>query len=399
MGPATLMASELAAKHPDNPFFKTTHALALFKRGDAAGALAVLDRLSPGERGEPVRELLRAQCLAALGRLESAQDLLDGAALADLLPEELRMASDARLELAERRRELGNRTRLLAQDGGAEPALFAWLDAVDEATRTAATTDMRLAESLQVAGDYEGLLSLLSVGRWQSADYLRHTLRAYVFRRADRLRESNEAWRQALALAGRDKQRLLNLSSLVTRWSWKAEQMDTLNRRFESEAGDRALLTQLRNHYRDTRSTSDLLRVLGLHLSAVPSASDEAVEHAYYSLLLNTNVARAEVAARGAFEAAPTDVRRRMVQAFSLLKQQRAAEALPLLAVSPETSTNLPELKPLPLLRAAVLASLGDVAAARASLDAFDLQSALPEEAALAERLARELAASVSASG
>jgi hypothetical protein len=235
----------------------------------------------------------------------------------------------------------------------------------------------------------------LGGSRWQERDYLRSALMAQAFRRTDQPRESREAWRQALALAGRDGARLRNLDSLATRWSWSGEKIEVLNRRFEGAPGDRAMLAELLAHYREIRSTPDLLRVLGLHVAAAPGASDEAVAHAYYSLLLGTHVARAEVAARTAFEASPTDARRRMVQAFSLLKQQRAAEALPLLAVLSDADARAPELRPVPLLRAAVLARLGESAAARASLAVFDLETALPEEAAMAERLARELAATV----
>ncbi|MBC8009258.1 MAG: CDC27 family protein [Burkholderiales bacterium] len=397
--PAGLMAADLVEKYPKNPYYATTHALALFKRGDAAGALAVLDRLTAAERSEPVRELLRAFCLASLGRVDPAEDLLDGVVLADLLPEERALADDTRLLVAERRREVGNQTRLLALDGGTAEAGAGWLDVVDAKTRGAASTDMRLAESLQVAGDWEGLTSLLGASRWKDGDYLRSALLAQAFRRTDHLRESREAWSQAVALAARDGSRLRNLGALAARWSWTAEQIDTLNRRYESDPGDRETLAELLAHYRALRSTPDLLRVLGLYLAAAPGASDEAVAHAYYSLLLDIHVSRAEVAARTAFEATPSDARRRMVQAFALLKQQRASEALPLLAPPSEAEAQSPELKPIPLLRAAVLARLGESAAARESLANFDLASALPEEVALAELLARQLAAAVAVSG
>jgi Flp pilus assembly protein TadD len=153
---AGLMAAELAAKYPENPYYATTLALALHRQGDDAGALAVLDRLSLAQRSEPVRALLRARCLASLGQFEPAQDLLDGVVLAELLPEERKLAAEARVALARHRRAAGNQVRLLARDVGADAAGSGWLDGVDAAIRAEATTDMRLAESLQIAGGLGG---------------------------------------------------------------------------------------------------------------------------------------------------------------------------------------------------------------------------------------------------
>ena len=130
--------------------------------------------------------------------------------------------------------------------------------------------------------------------------------------------------------------------------------------------------------------------MLSLYVGDNPDPTDEAVAQAYYSLLLDTNVARAHVMARNAFEAAPADPVRRMVYAFSLWKQRRAAEAMPLLsAVGPGASS---ELVSIPLLRAAIQIQMGAREAAQASLAQFKADSALPEEVALAGRFTSQLA-------
>jgi hypothetical protein len=252
---------------------------------------------------------------------------------------------------------------------------------------------MQLADSLYAAADWGGLQELLRTTDWKGQDYLRTALLAYGFRRQGDLRQGQEEWRQALAIADRNMVSLQNLRALATQWQWAPERLETGNLVFERNPGDRALLAELLRYYREARRTSDLYRVLSLQVGANTDPTDEAVALAYYSLLLDANVAHAHVVARNAFETVPGDPVRRMVYAFSLWKQRRAAEAMPLLAEVPAGITS--GLVPIPLLRATILAQLGATDAARASLARFSPASALPEELALADRIHRELTAQV----
>lgn len=390
-GRAGLLATQLAAENPTNAYFGTTLVMALYKQGKLAEALARLDAMTPSERAEPVRLLLRALCLAGLGQAGPAADVMNGVVLADMLPEEKKLAQAGRVEIARLDRMQGNRSRLLASRSVPEqnPGAAGWLALVAPATRDAATTDMQLADSLYATPDWNGLRELLRSTNWKNEEYLRSALLARVLRELDGQRQSQEAWRQALALADRDTARLQNLRALVTRWQWAPERLDTLNLIFARTPGDRVLLAELLENYRAARRTADLLRVLNLHLAGNPDPTDEAVAQAYYSLLLDTNLARAHVVARNAFEAAPADSARRMVYVFSLWKQRRAAEARPLLAeVKPGTVSDT---VPIPLLRATILVQLGDADAARASLAQFNATAALPEEVALADLLTNQL--------
>lgn len=393
---AARLAAGLAETYPNNPYYATTLALALHKRGDSAAALARLDALTLSELSEPVRALLRALCLASLGQAGPAADLLDGLPLGELLPEERALAVAARTELARLGRDDGNRGRLLALSvtGPAAAAGPAWLDEVDAATRGAATTDMNLAASLQRGGDWAGLRDHLRAGRWGSNEYLRSSLLALALLRTERAGESREAWLQALALADRDGPRLENLRALAVRWGWEAERFETLARLFNRTPSDRVLFTELLAHHRAARRTPQMLHVLDLHLGGSVTPGETAVAHAYYSLLLDVGVARAEVMARSAHEAAPADATRRRVRAFSLWRQNRAPEAIALLDGMPDDA---PGVGPTALLRAAVLLQLGDVEAARASLARFRREDALPEEIALADQLAREFPAPITA--
>lgn len=391
---AGLIAAELAAAQPGNPYYATTYALALYKQGHPAEALARLDALTASERSEPVRMLLRALCLAATGQAVPASDLLNGVILTGMLPEEKHLAEIVTTEIAQLDRSKGNRSRLLAfhhdrPETGAGAS--GWLALVAPGTRGSATTDMQLADSFYAMPDWTGLQELLRATNWKNEDYLRAALLAYGFRRQDDWSQSREQWQQALALADRNPVRLENLRALVTEWKWRPERMETLNLLFERNTTDRRMLAELLAYYREAGRTPEMMRVLGLYLADSTDPTEEAVLHAYYSLLLGTNLAHAHVVARNAFEADPADPVRRMVYVFSLWKQQRAAEAMPLLAELKPGVTS--EIVPIPLLRATIQAQLGATDAARASLARFNPVSALPEEAALAESISGQLAA------
>jgi hypothetical protein len=167
--------------------------------------------------------------------------------------------------------------------------------------------------------------------------------------------------------------------------------MDTINLIFERRPGDAALLGELVGYYREARKTAELQRVLNLYVGANTDATDESVALAYYNLLLDLNVARSHVAARNAFEATPADSVRRVVYAFSLWKQRRAAEAVPVLSGLKAGSGS--DVVSIPLVRAAIETQMGARAAAQASLTQFKAATALPEESALAGKLAGQLSA------
>ena len=388
---AGLLAAGLVAAEPRNPYFATTYALALFKQGHPAEALARLDGLNAAERTEPMRMLLRALCLAALGRAAPASDLMNDVVLTGMLPEEKLLADGVMTEIARLDRVQGNRTRLLAFHRGQDlnSAAVGWLALVGSATRGAATTDMQLADSLYAAPDWNGLRDLLRATNWKNGEYLRSALLAYVLRREGNPWKSQGAWQQALALADRNLTRLRDLRALVTQWQWAPERLETLNLIFEGDPSDRVLLADLLRHYRAADKTAELDRVLRIYVGANTDPTDEAVAQAYYSLLLDTNIARAHVMARNAFEAAPADPVRRMVYAFSLWKQHRAAEAMPLLAEVKAGAQS--ELASFPLVRATIQAQMGARVEAQESLAQFRPDAALPEEISLAAKLTSQL--------
>lgn len=389
LGQAGQAAAALAAAEPANPYFATTHALALYKQGNARAALARLDALRPVEKMVPERLLLSGLFAAFAGEPERAADLLDGAVLQGVLPEERALVAQARAELARLAAGQGNSDRLQRLRAGGSQVDGGWLALMDRETREAATTEMQLADSLYAAGDWPALGQILRAGSWRQDDYLRVVLAAYVARQRGEPAASQQEWRQALALADRRVPRVRNLERLTAAWAWAPERLATLNALFERDPADRALLAALLEHYRAAKRTAELVRVLDAHVANAPAPGEESVALAYYSLLRELGVARAHVTARNAYAAQPAAPSHRFVYAFSLWKQRRAPEAVALVeAALPDGAATI---VPVALLRAAILAETGAAERAREQLAAFDPAQALPEEAALAVALARKL--------
>lgn len=390
---ASLMARKLATIAPQNPFYATTYAFALLKQGHPADALARLDALTATQRTDPVRMLIKARCLAALGQASAAADLMEGVILRGMLPEELKIAEETRADIARLDRAQGNRSRLLAMRHGQEQDSGAagYLALLPADVRRNASTDMQLADSFYAAPDWDSLRELLRTTKWKNDDYLRSALKAYVRRRSGDQLQSEDEWRQALALAGRDVGRLQNLRTLATKWEWPAERLEAQNLIFERNPADPELLAELLRSYRDAHRTTDMQRVLSLAVGDSTDPTDAGVALAYLSILLDTNLARAHVMAQNAFEVARADPVRRTVYAFSLWKQRRSAEAMRLLADLPPDAKS--EVVSIPLVRAVIQAQLGAVDAATASLAQFKHDSALPEEEALATKVSGDLAA------
>lgn len=386
---ANFLAAQLVQAMPKNPFLVTTYAFSLYKQGKADEALARIEALSPAELSSPDRTLLRAVFLARLGQSDRAAEMLKGIDLKRLLPEEQRLSQTALAEIARNARTQDDKTRLSSMKQTAASEAAGWLGLIAPETRSAATVDMQLTDPLYAAGDWSGLQAALRRADWKTENYLRLALLSHAYRAMNDLVQSRDTWRQAVVAAERNALRGENLKMLTTHWNWAAERIDAMNIIFERNPTDRSLLGELMRHYRDAKRTQDIIRVLAMYVSRTSDTSDEAVAQAYYSLISDTNVSRAHVLAKNAFESASDDPTRRLVYALSLWKQRRAPEANALLAAL--QSGGVSELIPTALLRAAIDADLGQGEEARNNLALFNAENALPEEAALADRIAQQL--------
>ncbi|HYP15801.1 MAG TPA: hypothetical protein VEQ65_01210 [Opitutus sp.] len=374
---------------PENPFFATTQAFALYKQNKPAEALALLESLRPSALSVPERTMFRALFRAASGDAAGAADLLSGLKSAGFLPEERRLVTRTTEEIARLDRNKGDNLRLFAaNDRGEIDHNKGWLRALPEQDRAKATVDMQAADSLLAMGDIRGLGAQLRKGAWDDFEHLRLALVAYVSRQRAEENSARSYWRTAMGTAAGSADKLKHLESLASLWNWSGERAEALSRIYEGNPANKEAFTELITYYRSAGRTSELVSVLQAYLSAHPRDAAQQCSYAYYSMLSGLNVAQAYITARDVYQAAPREADRSLVYAFSLWKQRRPQEAWEILEHVEGAGS---ELVPAPLLRAAVLADMERRDDAKQALQTFQRQGALPEEATIATLVASKL--------
>lgn len=386
-------AREAYESNPKNGFYATTQAFALYRQSKYAEALDIIQGLGVVALTVPERTMLQAIILIANGKYEEGANLAMSLKADAFLPEERRLLSDALVSVERSRREQGSAARLLALTSNSTQTgdRKSWLRSLPSSLREPATVQMELADSLYGNDDYKGLENALKGDRWEDRDFLRHGLLAYSQRQQQKLSEARDTWRSAVAAAGSQMVRLNTLAELAHRWNWTAEYIEILNRTFQRDPTDVKAYGELTDFYTKNNQTAELAKIYQLRLEGNPTDSEAKTRFSYYSLLTNSNVSRAYVLAREAYEAAPENALNAKVFAFSLYKQSRASDGWRLV----EKLADQKEAGPvqLSLVKAALAAQQNQVKEAKTLLGTFDASSALPEEAALADTIAKTIAA------
>lgn len=387
-------AHEAYESNPKNGFYATTQAFALYRQSKYSEALDIMQGLGVVALTVPERTMLQSVILIANGKYEEGANMAMSLKADAFLPEERRLLTDALATVEHSRREQGSAARLLAltSSNSAQGAdRKSWLRALPTSLRDAPTVQMELADSMYAEDDYKGLESALKTDRWDARDFLRNGILAYAQRQLQKTGESRDSWRSAIAAAGSQTVKLNALAELAHRWNWSPEYIEILNRTFQRDPTDVKAFGELTDFYTKNNQTAELAKIYQLRLEGNPSDADAKTRFSYYSLLTNSNVSRAYVLAREAYEDAPENPLRAKVFAFSLYKQSRSTDGWRLI----EKLTDQKESGPaqLSFVKAALAAQQNQIKEARTQLGAFDSSSALPEEAALAETIAKTLAA------
>ncbi len=92
---ARAVAAQLYRKEGSNPAYTSTYAFALYTKGDAKGALKIMNGLSQSELHDPPIAAYYGVVLVATGKAEKAKEYLKLARAAKLLPEESRLVAKA----------------------------------------------------------------------------------------------------------------------------------------------------------------------------------------------------------------------------------------------------------------------------------------------------------------
>ncbi len=374
---------------PKNPFYITSYAFSLYRQDKPQEALRIFETLNFGAISTPERTLLHGVLLVANGRADEGIELMSRLKLEDLLPEERQLHTEAVL-LAERSRVGKARIASLTDNIGSRPEgeeRKSWLQTLPAAYRSD-NVQFELADALYAADAYAQLETTLKNERWPEHDFLRLALIAYAQRNLDRGSDFITTWRMIEASIGHRVPDLRVLEELCERWGWASQRIDVLNRIIQREPAG-ASLYELASYYRQQGQTAELARIYALRVDAENPSADDRSYFAYYNLLANANLSRAHVLSKQAYDAAPENLLQVKAYAFSLFKQSRFTDA----ARTVEKALTDANATDFALLRAAIAAEQGNTDEARKLLGTFSAETALPEESALADSLAKSLAA------
>jgi Tfp pilus assembly protein PilF len=376
---------------PKNSFYATTQAFALYKQHKLQEALQLIEGVGIAALSLPERTLLRALFLAESAKPQEAADLVSNIRPNRFsFPEERRLFDNTIALIAKAQREQNSVARIAASSGfntGAEHK--SWIAMLPEQLRKSASVPMELADTFYAADDFPGLENALKADRWEQNDFLRLALLAYAQRNLSKDGDARGSWRAALAGAGNDDTNLSTLTEMSLRWGWTQERIELFSRIYQRDPLNEKVFAELSDHFTKTGETAELARIYEARSNASPGDFEAKSRLAYFSLLTGSNLSRAHVLAREAFDAAPEDSFRAKVYALSLLKQTRPGDAWRVLEPLPDKRES--GQAQTCLIKAAVAMQRKNDQQVRDCLNRFDAASALPEEASLAESLLRTL--------
>lgn len=387
---AANLARESLSQDPKNPYFATTHALALLRTGKPAEARQLLDGFNSLQLWQPERAIVHAAVLVGNDQIDEADLLLGSVADRGLLPEEKQLLADTRTAVQRRRTETARtmRTSETVAATRVNTAAKSALALLPATLRANPTLQMELADSLYARDEFAQLAKELGGTPWERNEFLRLALLTYAQRRQEKPSEARSTWRMAINSAGTRAELQRTLADLAGAWGWEEERIELLSRLLQREPGNHTTAEEVIAYYERLQRTNDLARVYETLLDTGTPTPEIRSHFAYYSLLSGNNTSEAHVVAKAAFDSAPTDAFTARAMAFSLWRQGQARAGLSLLS---GFATRITPGVDLSLILALLHEANGNVPNARKYLGQFTPDSALPEEKNLAEELARRL--------
>jgi hypothetical protein len=189
--------------------------------------------------------------------------------------------------------------------------------------------------------DWPALRAVVENGDWRELEPMRLAYFARGLREAGDTTGARTRWKAAITAATRQRDQMMQLALMASRWDWSDELRDTLWAAVAAPAPEWAL-QMLHRSYLAEGDTAGLLRVA--QKSAALNPQNKAAQNnvALLSLLLGREVERARETARALHEAAPAEAGFASTYALALHLAGRSAEGLAILQRLPETALTDP---------------------------------------------------------
>jgi tetratricopeptide (TPR) repeat protein len=260
-----------------------------------------------------------------------------------------------------------------------------WLRSLPVNTQTNQAVAVMTAECYTMLRDWRGLQACIEPQNWAELEFVRHAFKARALRGQDLSGAANAEWELALKAANglKGSSGLVMLLRLAAAWNWQSEGEGLLwsivnrfpNEKWALQALSQALFAGGR--------TRPLMMLFSQELKRSPSDLSAKNNVAMTALLLDAQELKPYDLAREVYQAAPTNAAYASTYAFSLLLQEKDAEALKVFQTLKPKQLEDPSIAGYYGL---VLKATGNKEKARTYLDWAFKNPMLPEERKMFER-------------
>lgn len=266
--------------------------------------------------------------------------------------------------------------RWMAATQGPKAALL-WLGALSPAMQTNQPVPLIVTDCKIALKDWQGVLATVEKQDWTEAEFYRCALESLAYRSLGREYPSQAAWHNALRQSAHRLDRLARLAQVTAGWGWKAENTEVLEKVISEFPKEKWAATSLMAELYSAGQTRELMDFLRKRYAADPS--DVLIKNnlANLCLLRKSELEKAFRLAREVHDAAPKDPFFASTYAYSLLLQNKPAEAIKVL------NDLKPEFLQIPSVAAyygIIQAESGHKELARQALQCAAAAKLLPEE-------------------
>jgi len=255
-----------------------------------------------------------------------------------------------------------------------------WGKSLPEEIRARNPVPSALAESYANLHNWPRLKTLVESGNWEQSDFMRSALYSRALREEGDLLVAKTQWLAAVNAARGRPDALAQLARFADACRWDAEAVDLLWQVARGKTDQQWALSELERKFGERRNARGLLNVATQRLELNPKDTAAQNNVAALSFLLNTNLDRAQILAREAYQAQPGNPATVATRAYALHLLGKTEEGLGLMRTLGEAQLQSPALA---ATYGILLVESPDSAEAVRFLEIAQGANLLPEEAAL----------------
>ncbi len=269
----------------------------------------------------------------------------------------------------------------LAAAEGPEAALR-WAQELPLTVQTNLPTPLLITDCQMALKDWSGMLDFINPQTWGELDYYRLALETLADRSSGNETASQNDWSNTLLLSAGKLDRLTKLAELAKRWGWKAEETAVLHLITDQFPTEKWAANELIAGLYVEGNSAALQELLTKLCASNPTDFRLKNNLANVLLLRKTELTKANRLAKEAFDTSTNDPFFICTYAYSLLVDQKPAQALAVVNRLPPEYLKVPSLA---AYYGTIQAELGHKTLARQTLGVAEQGKLLPEEKEMVE--------------